>query len=138
MSIRSFAVGESARTRKLFSQEEVAYYCRHISGDSNPIHTDPAYAAKTVFKKCIVPGIMATSLFGGILGSTLPGKGTIQLGQTSKFIKPVFIGEEVEAVIEITHIREDKPVITFSTKLYNNSNELLIDGEAVVMIRAEI
>lgn len=132
MNKQTYVIGQSARKTKVFSHEEVLFYCQNISGDNNPIHTDATYAAHTVFKRCIVPGIMVTSLFGGILGSTLPGNGTIQLGQTAKFIKPVYVNEEVEAIIKIVDIREDKPIITFSTQLFNMNCELLIDGEAVV------
>jgi len=68
------------------------------------------------------------------LGQTLPGEGTIYLGQKLKFVKPVFIGDEVTASVEITNIREDKPIITLKTVCANHDGEVVIDGEAVVRI----
>jgi enoyl-CoA hydratase len=130
----SFSVGQKATYKKSFSKEEVSFYCQKLSIDNNPIHYDREFAAKTKFGRCIVPGIMVTSLFGGLLGSTLPGNGTIHLGQTSNFVAPVFIDEEVEAIIEIIAIRADKPIITFSTKVFKPDGQLAIDGQAVVKV----
>lgn len=134
MNKSDFCIGQSSSYKKKFSKDEVAFYCKHLSNDNNPIHYDSGYAAQTLFKECIVPGIMVTSLFGGILGSVLPGHGTIHLGQTSKFIAPVYVDEEVEAIITITNIRTDKPIITFLTQVFKKGGELAIDGEAVVKI----
>jgi len=134
MPNETFYIGQSSGCKKAFTAEETLYYCRHLSGDNNPLHYDAEYAAKTRFKKCIVPGIMVSSLFGGILGSVLPGNGTIQLGQTCRFINPVFIDEEVEAVITITNIRQDKPVITFLTRVIKRDGTIAIEGEAVVLV----
>jgi len=124
-------IGDKVSNIKKFSKENVLSYLE-ISGDTNPIHYDDEYANNTSFKACIVPGIMVGSLFGGLLGSKLPGKGTIHLGQTMSFKSPVFINEEIKATIEIIKIREDKPIITFKTICYKNNNEIAIEGEAVV------
>ena len=119
---------------KIFSIEEIKNFAV-ASGDTNPIHLDEGYAEQTAFGKPIVQGMLVSSLFGGLLGSKLPGNGTIYLGQNLKFLKPNFRGDEVLAVIELTHIREDKPIYTFSTKCYNSKGELTIDGEAVIMYK---
>jgi|TARA_B100000959_G_scaffold283130_1_gene351275 acyl dehydratase len=76
--------------------------------------------------------MLIASLFSGLLGEKLPGKGTIYLGQTITFLKPVFIDEEVTASVEITHIRKDKPIYTLKTICETNLNGIVIKGEAVV------
>lgn len=129
-------IGDIVRVKKIFTADEVKNYGLS-SIDTNPIHSDYAYASKTFFKNPIVQGLFVSSLFGGLLGSKLPGKGTIHMGQNLKFIKPVYIGEEVTAEIKIVKIREDKPIITFSTKCYKENKELAIDGEAVVYYKGE-
>jgi enoyl-CoA hydratase len=126
-----FKLGEKAIASKAFSFDEVKAYT-NASGDTNPIHYDVSYAEKTIFKGTIVPGLQVASLFGGLLGSKLPGEGTIHLGQTVKFMRPVYINETVRAEIEIVNIRSDKPIITFKTICYNSNNEVAIEGEAVV------
>jgi len=132
--MKSFYVGQKASQKKIFSLEETGFYCKNLSGDNNPIHSQSSFAQSLNFADCLVPGMMVASLFGGLLGSTLPGNGTVQLGQTAKFIAPVFVNEEVEAVIEIIHIRQDKPIITFSTKIFKGDGKIAIEGEAVVKV----
>jgi 3-hydroxybutyryl-CoA dehydratase len=127
-------VGDEASFKKIFSQEEVLAYSKSTM-DQNPIHYDEAYSKKTCFKKPIVHGLFASSLFGGLLGSTLPGKGTIHLGQHLSFIKPVFVWEEVTALIKVVSIREDKPVITFKCILFKADSSIAIEGEAIVIYK---
>lgn len=131
----NYNIGDSASTTKIFSQDEVTYYCTKLSGDDNPIHYNQEAAKANGFERCLVPGIMVTSLFGGLLGSKLPGKGTIHLGQTAKFLKPVFIDEQIRVVITIKSIREDKPILTFSTIIIKENDEIAIEGDAVVKYR---
>ena len=78
--------------------------------------------------------MLTASLFSGLLGEKLPGKGTIYLGQTLKFSAPVPIGEKVTATVEIINIREDKPIITLRTYCTDSKGNLVIDGEAVVLV----
>jgi len=132
----NISIGTEVSVKKAFTQEEVNSYTR-TSGDSNPIHYDPEYAKKTPFNKPIVPGLQVASLFGGLLGSKLPGKGTIHIGQTLQFLKPVYMNEEVEATIKIISIRSDKPVITFQVTCSKENGEIAITGEAVVIYKRE-
>ena len=134
--MKQLVLGQKATVKKIFTHEEVKAFA-NSSQDANPIHLDKEYAAKTFFKKPIVHGMFVASLFGGMLGSELPGNGTIYLGQNLKFIKPNYVGEELTAIIEIINIRGDKPIYTFSTKCYNSKGELTIDGEAVIMYKGE-
>lgn len=129
-------VGNYVDAYKEFTQEEVVAY-NNIIKDSNPIHYDEDYAGRTAFKRPIVPGLLVTSLFGGLLGSKLPGEGTILLGHKTKFIKPVFVGEKVKAKIEIINVREDKPIITFSNICYNELGEIVVEGESVVFYKGK-
>lgn len=127
-------IKDKASITKKFTIDEIKNFLEY-SGDTNPVHFDQKYAEKTKFGKPIVQGMLAASLFGGLLGSELPGNGTIYLGQKLKFLKPNFVGEEITAEIELINIREDKPIYTFSTKCFNTKGELTIDGEAVVMFK---
>lgn len=126
-------IGQKAEVYKSFNQDDVLNYIR-CSGDNNPIHYDIDYADKSIFHGRIVPGLQVASLFGGLLGSKLPGEGTIHLGQTLSFKEPVFIGEMVKAEIEVMHIRQDKPIITFKTTCYKANSDIAVTGEAVVKL----
>ena len=126
-------IGNMASQRKIFTEEEVLQFSK-LSLDQNPIHIDNEFAKASIFGKRIVHGMLVASLFSGILGEKLPGKGTIYLGQNLVFKAPVFIGEEVTASVEITHVREDKPIVTLRTICRNSEDKIVIEGEAVVKI----
>jgi 3-hydroxybutyryl-CoA dehydratase len=131
-----FAIGDKASIKKTFSQEEIKSYSES-SMDNNPIHYDFVFASKTIFKKPIVQGMLAASLFGGLLGSVLPGKGTIHLGQELKFLLPIFVDELVIATIIISEIRKDKPIIVFNCQIFKEDGRIATEGKAIVMYKGE-
>lgn len=124
-------VGQIASAEKTFTREEVAAFSRQ-SLDTNPIHLDAEYASQTQFGRCIVQGPFVASMFGGLLGSRLPGPGTIYIQQTTRFLKPAFVGERIRINVEITDVRTDKPIIRLRTWATDEAGDLIIDGEAVV------
>lgn len=126
-------IGNKASIAKLFTQDDVESFAE-LSNDKNPVHLDDEFAKSSIFKQRIVHGMLTASLFSGLLGEKLPGEGTIYLGQNLKFIAPVPIGEQVTATVEIVNIREDKPIVTLRTFCKDSNDNLVIDGEAVVLI----
>ena len=124
-------IGDRASIIKRFVDEDILIFSE-LSNDKNPIHLDSNFASKTNFGRQIVHGMLIASLFSGLLGEKLPGKGTIYLGQTITFIKPVFINEEVTASVEIQYIRKDKPIYTLKTICETKLNGIVVDGEAIV------
>ena len=126
-------VGASASISKKFTNDEVLLFAQ-LSGDTNPLHLDNQFAKDAPFGERIVHGMLTASLISGLLGVTLPGKGTIYLGQILAFKAPVFIGQKVTASVTITKIREDKPIVTLRTLCINEEGEIVIEGEAVVKV----
>jgi acyl dehydratase len=123
---------EFARTTRAFTQKEVADFCS-LCGDNNPLHTDPAFALKTRFGRCIVPGMLVGSIFSGLLGSVVPG--TIYVSQSLKWLRPVFMDEVTTAVVTIRQI--DRKFVTLDTSVKiarNGVDEEAVEGEAVVYI----
>jgi acyl dehydratase len=78
--------------------------------------------------------MLVASLFSGLLGKELPGEGSIYLGQSLRFVAPVYPGDELTAMVEITNIREDKPILTMRTTCVNADGTVVIEGEAVVKV----
>jgi 3-hydroxybutyryl-CoA dehydratase len=74
-----------------------------------------------------------SSFISAVLGVVFPGPGAIYLSQTSNFRAPVYLGDTITATVEIVHIREDKPVVTFSTTCTNQDGQLVVDGQAVLL-----
>jgi len=128
-----FKVGDKVSQSKCFSYEEVQQFSI-LSDDENPIHYDKDYAKKTIFKKPINQGFLSASLIGGLLGSKLPGEGTVYLSQSLFFKKPIYVNEFVKAEIEIISINLDKRIIRFCTVCYNEAGDIAIEGEALVTV----
>jgi len=130
--LKDIKLGARSTISHTFSVSDVKKYA-DITGDANPLHLDKEYASKTIFKKPIVQGLLICGMIGRILGTILPGSGTIYLNQTLSFKSPVYVGDKILCVLEIIKIRDDKPIITLSTKCINKKNITVIDGEAVVL-----
>ena len=118
---------------KCFTTEEVERFAR-ISGDTNLVHINKNYAENSMFHGRIVHGFLTGSLFSAIIGTKLPGPGSIYLGQNMIFKKPVYHGQTITATVTIIEIRKDKPIVRLSTTCVNESGETVIDGEAIVKV----
>tara|TARA_R110002072_G_scaffold94299_1_gene208431 strand:- start:6906 stop:7316 length:411 start_codon:yes stop_codon:yes gene_type:complete len=130
-------LGQQASITRSFSEQDVKDFAR-LSGDFNPIHIDPKFAKTTVFGQRIVHGVLVSSLFSNLLAEKVPGKGSIYLGQTFKFKKPVFFDQTVTAKVDVINVREDKPIVTLKTTCTNEKGEEVISGEAVLMFNPDI
>ena len=128
-----YQIGQKASLEKVFTDEDVRIFAK-ISLDANPVHLNDEYAQNTIFKGRIVHGFLSGSLISAIIGTILPGEGTIYLNQTMNFRKPVRIGEKIKATVEIVGIKEEKNILTLNTYCENEKGELVIEGSAVVKV----
>jgi 3-hydroxybutyryl-CoA dehydratase len=126
------AVGMEASYAKTITNEDVLAFA-DLSGDTNPVHLDHAYAAGTMFKQRIAHGFLTASLFSTVLGTKLPGPGCIYLSQSLKFRAPVMIGDEVVATGKITSLDPEKGRAVLAMQATVNGKSVL-DGEAVMMV----
>jgi 3-hydroxybutyryl-CoA dehydratase len=126
-------VGDSASISKTITDADIAAFAQ-VTGDHNPLHLDEEYAAKTRFGGRIAHGMLSASLISAVLANELPGEGSVYLSQTLKFVKPVFPGDTVTARVTVIGVRDDKPIITLETICVNQNNEMVVKGEATVMV----
>ena len=131
--MKKIQIGDTASITKIFTESDVQQFAA-LSEDRNPVHLDEEFAKTSIFKQRIVHGMLSASLFSGLLGEQLPGQGTIYLGQKLKFTAPVPIGEQITAIVEVINIREDKPIATLRTFCKDSRANIVIDGEAVVLM----
>jgi 3-hydroxybutyryl-CoA dehydratase len=103
-------VGDKASFRKTITDGDISMFAG-ATGDTNPYHFDESYSSKGRFKKRIAHGMLVTGLISTVLGTRLPGPGTIYINQNIAFKKPVFIGDTITAVAEVTKIHESKPKV---------------------------
>lgn len=130
MRYEDIKVGDKAQVRKTFTKKDVADFAE-LSTDINPVHLDEEYAAGTIFKRNIVHGILVSSLVSSALGTQLPGEGSIYMAQELKFLKPVYIGDECTAEVEVLSKRDDKQILVMKTVVTVNEAEV-ITGQAVM------
>jgi 3-hydroxybutyryl-CoA dehydratase len=105
-----------------------------LTGDSNPVHLDEAYAATTRFGRRIAHGMIAAGLISAALANDLPGPGTVYLSQTLQFKAPVYPGDMITTTVEVKSVRPDKPIVSLSTVCTNQNDKIVLEGEAVVLV----
>ncbi|HVO67956.1 MAG TPA: MaoC family dehydratase [Syntrophales bacterium] len=125
----NFTVGEEATLTRTISDDDIRTFAR-ISGDENPVHMDDGYAKGTMFKGRIAHGMLVAGLISAILGTKLPGPGSIYMSQELRFLAPVRPGDQVTARARITEWNPDKGRVTLSTDVSNQEGVAIISGEA--------
>jgi 3-hydroxybutyryl-CoA dehydratase len=126
-------VGDSASVTKTISETDIQSF-GELSGDRNPLHFDAEHARRTRFGKPISHGMLTGSLFSPIIAHQLPGEGAIYLSQSLRFLAPVFAGDTITATLTVTHVGEEKQIITLEGVAKNQRGEVVIKGESVVLV----
>lgn len=129
-TIEQIEVGEAAEISKTISETDVYLYAG-ISGDFNPAHINEVYAGKTFFKTRIAHGMLPAGFISAILGTKLPGPGTIYIKQELEFLAPVHIGDTITARAEVVEIITEKNRIRMKTTCFNQEGTIVLDGEAI-------
>lgn len=120
-----------------FSQNDVILFAK-VSGDNNPLHLDADFAATTSFKKPIIHGALASSVFSKIMGTEFPGFGSVYLKQISEYKRPMFVDTQYEAVFTVTSINSEKHTAEISTEIFDvQSGKKTTEGMAVIMNKEE-
>jgi len=125
------AVGESASVSRTVSQEDIDLFAV-ISGDVNPAHMDPTYAKTDIFHKVIAHGLLSAGLISNVLGTKLPGPGTIYLEQDLRFLKPVDIDDTITATLTVTEKDPEKADLVLDCRCTNQKGETVMTGTARV------
>ncbi|HEX8736582.1 MAG TPA: MaoC family dehydratase [Pyrinomonadaceae bacterium] len=129
-------IGDKFSTSKQITDAVVRAFAE-LSGDYNPIHLDEEFAAKTRFGKRIAHGMISGALISAVLGYELKDRKIVYLSQTMKFTAPVFIDDTVTATATVTNVREDKHIVIVETICTNQNNEVVVKGEAAIMVLPE-
>ena len=131
-SINEIKLGDTVSHKKVITEKDIEMF-GEITGDYNPAHFDEEYASKTIFKKRIAHGMLIGSLFSKLLGTDLPGAGSIYISQTLRFRRPVYFGDEIKAEVTVKEINNEKNRVKFDCIAYNQNNEKVVIGEAELM-----
>ena len=126
-------IGDTFSTSREVTDDLVRRFAE-LSGDFNPIHLDEEFAARTRFGRRIAHGMLTGAFISAVLGQEFAERKIVYLSQTMRFTAPVFIGDTVTVTSVITHIREDKGIVTLETTARNQNGETLVTGESKVMV----
>ena len=77
--------------------------------------------------------MLTASLISTVLGTALPGKGTVLLSMETKFTAPVYIGDTITACVEVIEKKDDKRTVTLKAMAVNQSDKTVLEGIARVM-----
>jgi phosphate acetyltransferase len=126
------SIGETASLVRLVRADDVKLFAAE-SGDVNPAHLDPHYAATDIFGHIVIHGMWTAGLISTLLGTRLPGPGTIYLDQNLHFRKPVAPGDTITANVTVREKRLEKGIILFDTCCTNQRGEEVLTGIATVI-----
>ena len=132
ITIGEMKIGDSASFTKTISETDVYLYAG-ISGDFNPAHVNQTEAEKGMFGKRIAHGMLSAGLISAVLGTLLPGPGTIYMGQELRFTRPVAIGDTITATATVAELIPEKNRAILETVCTNQNGEVVITGKATVM-----
>jgi len=130
-TIDQLKVGDTAEFSKTVSESDI-YQFAGITGDFNPAHTNEAYAKNTFFKTRIAHGMLSAGFISTVIGTKLPGTGSIYIKQDLNFLAPVRIGDTITARAEVIEIMDGKNRVRLKTACVNQEGTEVLIGEAVV------
>lgn len=132
----SLKIGDGDQLSHIVTEADVRLFAAS-SGDNNPVHLDHEYAERSRFGGVIAHGMYSGILISRMLGTQFPGPGTIYLSQSLNFKAPVRPGDTLNVKVEVKTLHESKPVATLACLVTNQNDELVTDGEAVVLVPKE-
>jgi 3-hydroxybutyryl-CoA dehydratase len=133
MQLEEIEVGQAAEFTKTVTETDVVLFAG-ITGDFNPAHVNAVEAEQGMFGGRIAHGLLSAGFISTVLAMKLPGPGTIYMSQNLRFLCPVRIGDTVTARVEVAEIIPEKRRVRLSTIVSNHHGEMVIDGEAMVML----
>lgn len=129
------SVGQIASRPHKVSETDLLMFAA-VSGDNNPVHLDSEFAANSRFKERIAHGMLTGALISAAIACTMPGPGSVYLGQQLSFLRPIKIGDELEVQLEILE-KLPKNQVRIRTRVVNQQGKAVVDGEATVLAPAE-
>lgn len=132
LTMQQIQVGDVSTFTKTVTESDITLFAG-FSGDFNPAHINAVAAEQGMFGRRIAHGMLSAGFISTVLGTQLPGPGTIYMAQELRFVKPVFIGDTVTAICTVVERNEEKNRLKLETVVENQNGEKVITGFATVM-----
>ena len=130
--IEEMHVGQSAALTQVVYEAMIVAFAK-TTGDKNPVHLDADYAANTRFGARIAHGMLGAGFISAVIGTVLPGPGAIYIAQNLRFRRPIYVGDEVEARVEVVSIDLERRRVVLPTRC-TVGGTTVIDGEAEILV----
>ena len=121
--------GMSASTEHTVTERDVQLF-GEATGDMNPVHFDEEFARKTVFRGRVAHGALSIGYISALLGTKLPGNGSIFLSASIVFKIPVRIGDKVVTTATVREVNGRAVVMDCTCKV---EDRLVLESEAHVL-----
>lgn len=125
-------IGQSASLTRTLTKKDIELFAL-VSGDVNPAHLDKEYADDSLFRGVIGHGMWSGGLISTVLGTVMPGPGTIYMGQEMNFLAPVRIGDDITVTLTVKSKHESKPIVIFECICQNARGEIVVQGTSKVL-----
>ena len=129
----ALAVGQVAERSRVVTDHDIRQFA-HATGDENPVHLDEDVGRRSIFGSRIAHGMLSAGFISAALASDLPGPGSVYISQSLRFKRPVRIGDRITTRVEVREIDDSRRRVTLSTTCRNQSGDIVVDGEGVVMV----
>lgn len=129
-------LGDSAVLDRRLTPDDIKLFAV-MSGDVNPSHVDPDYAESDMFHKVIAHGMWGGALISAVLGTELPGPGTIYLNQNLSFRRAVSLGDTITVRVTVVAKSAEHHQVTLDCLCTNQKGETVIEGQALVVAPTE-
>lgn len=131
-------LGDHASLTKTISDHDVRQFA-DLSLDYNPVHLNDTFAEHSRFGRRIVHGALAAGLVSAVLGTRLPGPGSIYVSQTFQYKAPIYIGDTITATVTVTKVRPERRLFVLQTDVQTQTGTIVLTGEAVIILdRADV
>ena len=133
LNFEEITIGQNSTFEHVITESDVQAFAK-LTGDFNPLHTDPEFAKSTVFQKQVVHGMLSASFISTVIGTSLPGSGALWMSQTLEFVKPAFIGDKISVRAKVKQKSSSTRIVILDVAVYNQNKELLVRGESSVKL----
>src|SRR5215217_2901326 len=123
-------VGERASWTRVVQDDDIVRFTE-LSGDRNPLHYDAVAAARTRLGGIVVQGGVTTAVLNAVVAERLPGPGTVFLETSWRYLAPTRPGDTITGEVEVTSVRDDKPITTLRTRVVRGDGTVAVEGTAV-------
>jgi 3-hydroxybutyryl-CoA dehydratase len=132
LPITALRIGDQASFARTWTEAD-AYQYSGIIGNFNPLHVNKEFAAKTVHGQRIIPSMLVASMVSRIIGTQLPGNGSVNVAQEMDFLAPVFFGDTLECTVTVTRIDGKRHRVWFDIECVNQDNKVVAKGETEII-----